>query len=142
VRVLFVDFDGVLHAVAGPPSTMRLFVWAPVLDALLNEHPDVKLVVHASARDHTPIETIVVQLGKLGERVKCAATPRLPRWEAIQRHVIANAEISDYRILDDSQQEFPAELPELILCAPNRGVSDPAVQQKIRDWLQAEKRVV
>jgi hypothetical protein len=53
-RVIFLDFDGVLHATVGPASAMRQFVWLPALLGLLEPHEDVRLVVHASARQNSP----------------------------------------------------------------------------------------
>ncbi|HEX7643773.1 MAG TPA: HAD domain-containing protein [Burkholderiaceae bacterium] len=137
MRVIFLDFDGVLHAVAGPPATMQLFVWAPLLDAILDEFPATRLVIHASARDYTPRDTMAKQLGKLGEKVIGVVKPRIRRWEAIQLYLDANPEITDYRILDDMPKEFPAGLPALIECTPNRGISSASVQLQIRNWLSS-----
>jgi hypothetical protein len=136
VRVLFIDFDGVLHAVTGPPSSTKLFVWGPILDSMLSKYPDVKVVVHASARDHSSQTWIEERLGPLGERVIGLAKPKVPRWEAIKQYVSTNPQISDYRILDDMAGEFPAGLSELILCNPKFGLSDPIAQRKLQIWLQ------
>lgn len=68
MRVLFLDFDGVLHPVPAVPTNrvvngkpvMRAiqvlpFEWLPVLAQLLRPHPDVRLIVHSSWRlVHTP----------------------------------------------------------------------------------------
>lgn len=87
MRILFIDFDGVLHAATGPADRMRRFIWAPILRDLLAQHPDVQVVVHASARDHTPAETIASQLGAVGISISGVAAPRISRWEAIQKYL-------------------------------------------------------
>ena len=103
---------------------------------MLSKYPDVKVVVHASARDHSSQTWIEERLGPLGERVIGLAKPKVPRWEAIKQYVSTNPQISDYRILDDMAGEFPAGLSELILCNPKFGLSDPIAQRKLQIWLQ------
>jgi hypothetical protein len=117
---------------------MALFVWAPILDSVLSEYPDVKLVVHASARDHSTADWITARLGALGKRVIGLATPRIPRWKAIKQYLAVNPQISSYRILDDAAGEFPTGLPQLILCKPNLGISEQMVQRQIQNWLHGE----
>jgi trehalose-6-phosphatase len=39
-RLLFLDFDGVLHPVAKKPGESLPFEWVPELTALLSEAPD------------------------------------------------------------------------------------------------------
>lgn len=140
MRVLFLDFDGVLHAVTGPSSTTKEFVWAPILDLLISEYLDVKLVVHASARDHMTVEWMAARIGKLGERIIGAAPARFQRWEAIQRFLASSPQVSSYRILDDMPKEFPRGLKELIVCQSNLGISDPAVQRRLKVWLARDRR--
>jgi len=118
---------------------MRQFVWTPILESVLSDYPDVKLVVHASARDHSSAEWIVERLGTLGQqRVLGVAAPRIPRWEAIKQYLAANSQIASYRILDDTPGEFPNELPELIVCKSNQGLSDLDVQEQIQNWLRGK----
>ena len=137
MRILFIDFDGVLHAAAGPADRMRRFVWAPILHNLIAQHPDIQVVVHASARDHTPAETIVAQLGAVGIAVADVAEPKIPRWEAIQKYLERHPG-ADYRILDDAPAEFPLECDGLIICDPRVGISDEAVVERIREWITKE----
>ena len=137
MRILFIDFDGVLHAATGPADTMRRFVWAPILRDLLNDHPDIQVVVHASARDHTPAETIVFQLGAVGILFAGVVEPKVARWEAIQEYLDRHPG-ADYRILDDAPAEFPLECSGLIICDPRIGISDNAVMERIRDWIKKE----
>lgn len=138
MRILFLDFDGVLHAAVGPASAMKRFVWAPVLEKILRPYPGVSAVVHASARDHTDIETIATQLGSLGRRVVDAAPKSLGRWEAICLWLKGHPEVTDYRILDDEPREYPAHLTELIVCDSRTGISGLAAQEQLMHWLGAE----
>lgn len=62
------------------------------------------------------------------------ATARVGRWDGIQQ-AVEERQLTDYRILDDKEDEFPAGLPHLILCDPDEGVYDHAVQEKLREWL-------
>jgi hypothetical protein len=59
-KVLYLDFDGVLHHenvvvhprkgiyIAVPDANRRLFEWAPILEQLLEPHPDVGIVLSTS----------------------------------------------------------------------------------------------
>lgn len=56
MRILFLDFDGVLHP-GDPEFDGEKFCWLPVLERLLIAHVDVRIVVHSSWRyDHTDAE--------------------------------------------------------------------------------------
>jgi hypothetical protein len=111
-----------------------LFRWTPLLDKLLTGHPDVALVVHSSWRFLADDETLRDLLGPLGMRFKGSAPPG-ERYEAIKWLLDDNRHITDYRILDDDQGEFPIGLPELILCDSDLGLTDIRVQEAISAWL-------
>ena len=138
MRVLFLDFDGVLHAAIGPAPMMKRFVWAPILNEVLRPFPNVALVVHASARDHTDMPCIMAQLGPLGRRIVDGVPRKMDRWFGICRWLSDHPHVTDYRILDDMPQEFPVGLPQLIVCDSRTGISDLAVQKKMAQWLGAE----
>lgn len=146
MRVLFLDFDGVLHPVSalqwfamGLPTNEvirrgKLFRWTWVLDELLEPHSDVRIVVHSSWRLLHDDALMPMFLGPLGD---CYAgiTFGAGRWEGIDMVVQQNG-LVDYRILDDHPEEFPAGLSELITCDSELGVYDKAVQHQILAWLQ------
>ena len=143
-RVLFVDFDGVLH-----PKTLEAgieedeivvgtaqFGWLPALVSVLRTYPEVSLVVHSTWRYTHDIDELRGVLGVLGSRV-VAATPRGPRLDSILWWLHMNPQFGSYRILDDDPREFPIPPPpELILCNPRTGVAAPAVLAAIRQWLE------
>ncbi len=47
MRVLFLDFDGVLHAGPKVVSATPHWCWLPVLAQALARHEDVRIVVHS-----------------------------------------------------------------------------------------------
>jgi hypothetical protein len=150
MRTRFLDFDGVLHPLtdthwfelrlplAKTIARGRLFRWTWPLAELLEDHPEVQIIVHSSWRNFMRDPALKALLGPLEGRY-AGATPRVDRWNSIQ-HVIAEKQLQNYCILDDRASEFPADLPELILCDPEEGVYDAAVRDKLRAWLAAEIR--
>ena len=133
-RVLFVDFDDVLHplnALEGaelrlPVTSMvephRLFRWASVLEGLLVPHEDVAIVVHSSWAALVDIDEIRSCLGPLGHRVLALCTER-PRWEGVVKFVEHSSPAS-WAVLDDDPSHYPDPAPrELILCPPDAGVT-------------------
>lgn len=48
MRLIFLDFDGVLHPMNVQLTKVKRFCWIHVLDGLLADHPDVHLVVHST----------------------------------------------------------------------------------------------
>ena len=136
MRIVFLDFDGVLHANAGPPATMREFVWLPILLDLISGQADIGIVVHASARQHTSPDFLMHRLGLAPPLWQGTTDPTLARWPSIQRWLATHPETTSCRILDDAASEFPTPAPaELILCDPRRGVSDPVAQSRIKRWV-------
>lgn len=136
MEILFVDFDGVLNAAVGPPQAMKRFVWGPVLDELLQPFPKTRLVIHASARDHTDVRTLIRQLGHLGRRVVDVAPKVIPRWQAICAWLSRHPDVPNYRILDDAPAEFPFGLSEVIVCDSRTGISALNIQKQLVEWLE------
>lgn len=135
MRVLFLDFDGVLCRVDPDSPTALPFDWLPVLASLLAPWPDVLIAVHSTWRyDHTSAELREL-LGPLGCRF-IGAVPRGQRAEAICWFLHANPAIADSLVLDDAHAEFPDDFPqELVLCDPCSGISDPQVRAAVAAWL-------
>ncbi|MFZ7336446.1 HAD domain-containing protein [Comamonas jiangduensis] len=146
-RVLFLDFDGVLHppkAIAGakPPLTptqIRLgwpqtFQHLPVLERLLAGYDNVGVVVSSSWRQYLKVPELAELLASIGSYF-AGAVRHGARDEAIRAYINEHA-IEDFVILDDVKKFFPGDWPQLILCNSALGISDPAVQQKLQTWLQ------
>lgn len=136
-KILFLDFDGVLHATSGPGDVMRQFVWLPIFKDLIAGRQGVRIVIHASYRRTSPPDFLRERLG-FGEDVCLGVTnPRLERWESIKSWVKGRPWVDSFRILDDQALEFPDPPPQqLILCDGRRGLSDERVQAAIKDWLK------
>lgn len=138
MRVLFLDFDGVLMPGPYEPIARDDFFWVPVLYRALRGHDDVRIVVHSSWRYDTGIEDLRGLLGAFLGPLVIDVTPLwMQRYEGIVGWLRECSQpVHSYRILDDAGDEFPSPHPsELILCEPGRGVDDPAVLLKLRDWL-------
>jgi hypothetical protein len=139
-RILFLDFDGVLHPTLDDmegeePIATGHFGWLALLAKTLEPYPDVAIVVHSTWRYVYDPNELRELIGPLGARF-LGATPRGPRYESIQWWLHLNPMFASHRILDDNPSEFPTPLPaELIVCHPLRGVSDPVVLAQLREWL-------
>ena len=146
-RVLFLDFDGVLHApkaIAGakPPLTPaeiragwpKTFEHLPVLERMLSEHDNVCVVVSSSWRLYIKEPELAELLASIGSHF-AGAVRHGARDEAIRAYVIEHS-IEDFVILDDVIKFFPGDWPQLILCNSALGLSDPVVQKKLQGWLQ------
>lgn len=138
MRVLFLDFDGVLHPAGEAAGTTVLFEWYPILVRLLEPWTEVFLAVHSSWRYDHRSDELRELLEPLGTRF-IGSVPRGPRAESIRWFLQANPVIDDHLALDDSPGEFSIGGVRLIVCDPSKGISDPAIQQQIQNWLAAPK---
>lgn len=134
MRVIFLDFDGVVHPLeeSDPSGWMR---WTPILGRLLTHAPDVCIVVHSTWRYQYADDELRSLLGELGTRF-IASAPRVPREQAIEMVLQANqTTIKSHLVLDDDSREFRSGRLNLLLCAPNLGLSAPDIQSAIQTWL-------
>lgn len=157
MRVLFVDYDGVLHPlglelmpdaalVNGKPRvkaiTVDFFCWVPMLAEWLEEHLDVFLVVHSSWRDSHTHAALGSYLGPLVARY-LGATALGDKLASIDAWLAAHPEVTSYRMLDDVEMAEPAEegedpyfREEFIFCHWQKGISCPDVARQIQNWLR------
>lgn len=146
-RVIFLDFDGVMHpprAIAGarPPLEPHeiltgwpaTFQHLGILQKMLEGHADIAVVVSSSWRMFLTDE----QLGELLEPIGWLYwQPSCRSRRCIRAWLEVNA-IADYVVLDDRLRFFPGlekDWPSLILCESELGISDPAVQKKLEEWI-------
>lgn len=147
MRIIYTDFDGVLHPVSALEAFKmrlpreeavlhgRLFRWTHILDELLADHNDVKIIVHSSWRQLLPDRDLKRYLGPVGNRF-LGTTDDGKRWPSIQTHV-NTIKPEAWIVLDDHPSEFPAPPPsQLVLCNSEDGIWDPAIRAKILGWLQ------
>jgi hypothetical protein len=144
MRILFLDFDGVLHPRSRPlaaggktRSAVNMeakFCWLPLLDLDLQDHRDVGIVVHSTWRLRYRDTQLRAMLGILSARFVCGA-PEGPRWRAIS-WVIAAQQPRAWLVLDDTPGEFPRPLPrEVLICDPDLGLSETRVRVALGRWL-------
>ena len=142
--ILFVDFDGVFHAMESRDfeycgnalvvsDNPDLFLWAPLLWKIIEPHP-VELVVHSSWRH-------LYSAGELIARFPAAMQPRIAgvtegreRHQSILNYVCMN-DVKRFAVLDDSPEAFPENWPNLILCDSQRGINDAEILAKIRHFV-------
>ena len=150
-RVIFLDFDGVLHppsAIAGAkpplrPSEIRrrwplALQHLHILRKLLEGHADIAIVVSSSWR----LFFSDVELGELLSPISAwyggsIGRPNSGRADAIREWIGSNP-IKDFAVLDDKQEYFPGppdSWPTLILCDGELGLSEERVQQRLLEWL-------
>jgi hypothetical protein len=146
MRILFLEFDGVLHPASAacrvtPCDGLRtsaqrawLFRWAWILDEMLERHPDVGIVVHSHWKGLAVETQLQAMLGPLGRRY-IGITPRADRWDGIVE-VAQRNHLRNYRILDALPSEYPPRLAELIACDPEAGLREFSVLRQLQAWLR------
>ncbi|WP_416761836.1 HAD domain-containing protein [Roseateles sp. So40a] len=134
MRVLFLDFDGVLHAGPGVVTQTSHWCWLPVLHEALQAHGDVRIVVHSTWRFQYDLDELRELLGALGPRV-IGATVGPGRLEGIELWLSEHPDVGDFRVLDDELEPFHSLSQQLIACDPALGMSDPQALRRLRAWL-------
>jgi HAD domain in Swiss Army Knife RNA repair proteins len=140
-RLLFLDFDGVVHPQDHTNHPAGWFRWLPILANLLTPWPDVKIVVHSSWRyEHTDAELRDL-LGPLSARFAGSA-PRGPREQAIESVLQANKSlVQAHLVLDDDAQEFTTGRVNLVVCDALEGLTQRRIQDHVRRWLKSTAEV-
>jgi hypothetical protein len=134
VRVIFLDFDGVVHPQEDPDAAGRMR-WIPILVHLLAPAPDVSIIVHSTWRYQYTDGELKELLGELGNRF-IGSAPRMPREQAIETVLQANKSgITSHLVLDDDRKEFTSGRLNLVLCESSQGLSALDVQASIQHWL-------
>jgi hypothetical protein len=134
MRVLFLDFDGVLHPLESASLGLQRFCWLPILDSLLNGHADLQIVIHSTWRYEYTEGELKALLGPLGSRF-AGCVPRGARELAIETVLQANKSVQHHLVLDDDSREFSGTVLNLLLLDPQRGISDAKAQAAVREWL-------
>ena len=127
-KLLFLDFDGVLHPThfAGESPFSR----AHLLEEALTQFAP-KIVVSSSWRFTHSLEklqkTLPTAIGQLIiGATSSAIIGKYPRFQEIQNY-LGGYGPADWRALDDSYWEFPSPCPKLIRCNPNTGIGERQV---------------
>lgn len=143
--VLFTDFDGVLHAADEPAldstgrliANERLFAWLPILADILEPYPQVRLVVSSDWRRLLDDDNLRRVLGPLAPRF--AGIVEI--WGASRADEILaevrRRRLTNWLAVDDHPSVLIASRRDtrFIPCAPDAGLSAPAVQAMLRKRL-------
>jgi len=135
MRVIFLDFDGVLHPAGAPPGTSLPFEWTDVLAALLEPFDDVQIVVHSSWREQFPAQELMDLLQPVAGRL-LGIVDAGPKGAAIEKFLREHPDITEALVLDDQVDEFRPGFPATLLaCEPLAGLSSKETQRRLKDWL-------
>lgn len=138
LRIIFLDFDGVLHPTSAGASDLcsRSRLLAEVLAGV-----ECDIIISSSWRHHDHLSDIIARLPSSLQPLVRGATGdpfigRWPRYNEIMTYLRHHHGLgASWRALDDSLIEFPPNCPELIACNPNVGF-DVAQAKKLRLWLE------
>jgi len=142
---LFVDFDGVFHAmdsrdleycgnalvVADNPA---LFQWAPLLWQIIEPY-SVAIVVHSSWRHLYPADELIARFPAVMQPCIAGVTEGRDRHQSILNYVCMH-DVQRFAVLDDSPEAFPENWPNLIVCDPQWGINDADVLSQIRRFVE------
>jgi hypothetical protein len=142
-RVLFLDFDGVLHPVGGPPGHSLPFEHMHALEAVLRRWPALQVVIASSWREHYELEQLrdffaddlrdrVVGVTPVLEREGEFAVGR--RQKECLAWLAANAPEARWLALDDDATLYESG-PHALICDAVQGLSDPATIERLECWL-------
>jgi hypothetical protein len=135
-KVLFLDFDGVLHPASG--DSVPEFSKADALASAMQGYA-CEIVISSTWRFHYGLDQLKDFLpAGLAERV-IGTTGEDPR-SHFSRHDsilawLAQSDAVDWRALDDANAEF-RETSHLIACSPEVGLEDAQVLE-LRKWLES-----
>ena len=136
MRVVFLDFDGVVHSAGQAPGTSLPFEWTEVLAALLAPFNGVHVVIHSSWRELFSAQELRDFLEPVADRL-LGAVEVGPKGAAIERFLHGHPEITHALVLDDQIAEFPPGFPATLLaCEPRAGLSSKETQQRVKNWLR------
>ncbi len=150
-KVLFLDFDGVLHplgltldpvrTVRGKPvaraAQVSYFCWNAELERLL-EGSSVHVVVHSMWRKSRGALALKQCLGPLAHRFAGQTCAKLNKDDSIQQWLVEQGMPVDFRILDDTPTSFvsPALVGRLIRCHSQLGVTEESVSRAVAQWVR------
>lgn len=137
LKILFLDFDGVLHPLGAPKKD--LFSRCSYLEDSCNNY-SCEIVITSNWRITNTIDEMILRLPPNMRSKVTGATGILKekkhkRFEEIKNYLEDNKlhDVS-WAALDDSYWEFPNSCSNLIKCNPNVGLA-LAQQVKIEHWL-------
>lgn len=162
--ILFLDYDGVLHPDEVfwdhrqgivlrtdllPPeyANATLFCYMHALEAILEDFPDVRIVLSTSwlhgigySRSRRRLSP-ALRKRVIGSTYHSKYTPawgKLSRFEQILDHVGRHQLGLNWLAIDNDAAGWPeVQFDQLVLCHDHLGIGDPATQQDLRQKLSA-----
>ena len=139
IKILFLDFDGVLHPLNS--ENENLFCKVHYLEKALEGAP-CKIVITSNWRLTYSTQKMRELLPRKIGKLVIGATELVndinhKRFIEIKNYLSTNINSSsiDWRAIDDSPQDFPADCKNLICCNPSLGMGS-AEQIQIAKWLK------
>ena len=134
-RLIFLDFDGVLHPASRAPGEALPFCWVPELAEELAPYPHVGLVIHSSWTERFTLDDMREFLFPLGSRL-LGVVGSGTKSQSILAFLRDQPAISSWLVIDDEPAQFGDEFSEsLLVCDPRTGLSDVALRGRLREWL-------
>ena len=141
MKVLFLAIDGVLHRNGtvtlepdGSISAVGAFRWLQSLDAVLQDFPDIEVVLHSSWRLlwETDVELKANLPESLANGIR-GTTPRtvMSRYASIEAYCTEHG-VTKFCVIDDERAAFPERLAGLVVCDQVMGISSPQTQAELR----------
>ena len=134
-KLLFLDFDGVLHPThfAGQDPFNRVHLLEETLAG-----SNIGIVISSSWRFTHSLEKLQKLLPNSISSLVISVTgsPVIGKHARYQEIVnfLRSYGASNWKALDDSYWEFPSPCPELIRCNPNTGISEKQIQE-LSQWM-------
>ena len=139
MKTIFLDFDGVLHALA--ERVEKKFCRVYLLEELAAEF-SFDIVVSSTWRLFNDVSVLKYQLKSIGERVVGVTGQSISgpfaRYNEILRYVDEN-KVQEWRALDDAQMEFPDSETRLIPCETDKGLGNSQIIL-LKNWLAGSGR--
>lgn len=137
-KLLFLDFDGVLHPNFCTADDF-FSCSSHLVSALDGFADDVGIIVSSSWRFQWPTEVLLRKMpGPLSKMVD-GFTPEVEpgkhqRYREIRAYLRCHRIQPDWRALDDAANEFPSDCSQLLQCNGRKGL-DEAIAAQVRRWL-------
>ena len=139
MKLIFLDFDGVLH----PNFCQEEHYFSRIgylMAALDGFKDDVEVIISSSWRFHWPADVLLQKLPASLAPLVVGFTPevdpgRHQRYREIHSYLKFRRGHADWRALDDADKEFPKGCRELIRCEGRTGLDDSTVA-RLRLWLK------
>lgn len=137
-KLLFLDFDGVLHP--NFSVAKALFAHTEILVSVIaSAHEPPGVVISSSWRFHHDESDLMGFLDEPLRRLVIGCTPMVEpgkhqRYREIQAFLKNHRKQEDWRALDDEVMGYPDGCRELIICDGRRGI-DTVALNALKSWL-------